>query len=300
MLKKLILFLTLLFVSSMSFAQTGVDSINVSQSDSLRTDSLLTAGKDTIPPALADSLAAIKKFFEAFEYGEVIKSSNRILLSGIELSKDNLIQLYRMKGISHYSLTEDQAAKESFTQILKIDSSFTLDSAKTSPKIITYFKDIKDNYMLQLQSQQVETVIRVDTILVPITGPALQLENHIRQTLFRSIVFPGLGHLYDGRTTSGWILTSLTALSLGSTIFYIIDSNKRENIYLAEKNPIGLGEKYRRFNESYNYRNISIAALAAVWLYSQLDLFLFSEKLGESEYLKINPSISGLNLRLNF
>ena len=121
------------------------------------------------------------------------------------------------------------------------------------------------------------------------------------------MIYPGIGHLYDGQKVKGWILTTLTTLTLASSVYFFIDANKKKNAYLDEKNPIYFDSKYSDYNKSYKYRNYSFIALGAVWLYSQLDLLFFSKSqnvshiISEKSTIGINP-VNGFNLnfKLNF
>jgi hypothetical protein len=294
-----------LFIFSLSFslAQNKSDTLITRLPDNAAVT--ISLQNDTISANYGDSVAVIKKHFDSFEYGDVIKSANRLLTQRDSLSKDNLIQVYRMKGSSHFSLTEDQAAKESFVEIVKIDTSFSMDSAKTSPKIISLFNDVKKEYIRNLQAQQENVVIKVDTVFIPVVNPTLEAENHVRKAFFYSIFYPGAGHIYDDRLTKGWILSTLTTISIGSLIYHMVDTNKKEKLYLNERNPLMIEARYSSYNESYRYRSISFLTLAAVWLYSQLDLLWFSKDGFSNLEIKtkdsgLNSSEFTLNFKLNF
>jgi hypothetical protein len=101
---------------------------------------------------------------------------------------------------------------------------------------------------------------------------------------------PGLGHLYNESTTKGWILTSLSAVSLTSIIYFIVDSNKKEKEYLQERNRDLIEDKYDSYNLSSGLKNISIGSFVVIWLYSQFDLLLLSEDDGLSESINM-PSL---------
>jgi hypothetical protein len=298
-----IFFILLLFVSNASYAQNEVDTIITPIADTSAVTQSINS--DTLQAVYSDSVAVIKKQFDSFEYGEVIKNANRLLTWRDSISNDNLIQIFRMKGISHFSLTEDQAAKESFTEILKIDTSFVMDSAKTSPKIISLFNDVKKEYLFNLQAKEENIVIKTDTVYIPTKYPTSEIENHMRKTFLYSIFYPGAGHFYDNRSTKGWILSALTTISLGSFIFHIFEADIKEAKYLDERNPVMIDARYTSYNNSYRIRNISLFTLAAVWLYSQLDLLWFSDtdfgnlEIFSEDNESANPTFK-LNFQINF
>jgi hypothetical protein len=60
-------------------------------------------------------------------------------------------------------------------------------------------------------------------------------------------------------------------------IYFSIDANKKEELYAKETDPGLIEYRYDNYNRAYKLRNISIAAFAGIWLYSQIDLLFFSD-----------------------
>ena len=94
----------------------------------------------------ATYLDSLRQKLENFDYTGTINLADSLLKFINNPTPSQLLEIYRMKGISEFSLQEDQAAKKSFLSILGIDKNYELDSAKTSPKIISFFDDIKKDY----------------------------------------------------------------------------------------------------------------------------------------------------------
>jgi hypothetical protein len=256
---------------------------------------------DSLNNSYKDSLKSIQKKFENFEYGEVIKEANKLLINRNQMLTSDLFEVLRMKGISHFSLSEDEPAKNSFLEILKIDTSYVLDSLKTSPKIISFFNNVKKTYLGQLSNKTAQEVLRIDTVYVTDPLKVQQIENSLKTSAMLSIIYPGVGHLYDGQKTKGWVLTSLTTIAVASSAYFYFDANKKKTRYLDEKNPAYFDSRYSDYNKSYKFRNYSIIALGVVWLYSQLDLLFFSNSrnvknvIAEKSSFKFDP-INGLRL----
>lgn len=133
-----------------------------------------------------------------------------------------------MKGISHYSLSEDDAAKKSLIEILRIDTSFSLDSTKISPKIIAFFKQVQNDYIQQQKDIEARTVVRIDTVYVPKVEYDFEHESRLKGAIARSLIIPGLGQLYNQDNFKGIVLTLFSSTALISSIYYIIDSNKKK------------------------------------------------------------------------
>ncbi len=214
-----------------------------------------------------------------FEYDSVITMSEQLLQDKARLAASNLVEIYRMKAIAHYSLLEMNAALNSFVEILKIDPNYSLDPVQTSPKIIKFFNEIKSNFQNKASSAEKIQPARIDTVkLVMDTSTAY------RNTLTRSMLLPGWGHLYLQQKKKGWILSTLGVATFASAIYYIFDSRDKQKAYLNEIDLSKMDKKYNAYNRSYKTRNILISAYAIVWLYSQIDIFVFQRKNIKGEF----------------
>ena len=222
-------------------------------------------------------LGLMKKKFDLFKYGDVISIANRLLIKKAPLSRANIIEIYKLKGISHYSLSEDDAAKKSFIEILRIDTSYALDSTKVSPKIISFYQQVKENYRQQQKEIEARTVVRIDTVYVPKIEYDVMHERRLKNAIARSLIVPGLGHLYLKTNFKSVFLTILGSASLISSFYFLIKTEKDEKDYIVETNPNLIETKYDQYNRSFMKRNISLITLGVVWVYSQLDLLFFSD-----------------------
>ncbi len=240
-----------------------------------------------------DSIAALKTNFESFRYREVISTGERLLRND-NLNKEQKIEIYRIVGISQFTLMENNAAEQSFRNILNLDSSFVMDSSNTSPKIIEFFNGVKKNFKISADLNRVQKV-RTDTVYInkqsSSPGPGIP-----KGAVIGSFLFPGLGHLYEGNRTKGWILCSLSALTVGSAIYYSVRTGSTGRTYHNAVDPSQIENDYSAYNSAYKMRNFSIAAFAAVWIYSQIDLlFVSSPPAAMLPSIGFSPS-SGLNL----
>jgi len=261
----------------------------------------------SLPQDNKEVIQDLTQKFRDFEYKQVIEDAEELLNGKEKFSNPEVIEIYRMKGISHYALLDDSEARLSFIEILKIDTSYSLDPSYTSPKIITFFSDVKNEYLASIEGKEDEIVItKYDTVYVPVTYRDTVSEYNLKQALIRSVLIPGTGHLYLQSNLKSWLLTFLSAASIGSGIYFAVDANKKEKIYLEERNANETGEKYNDYNFSYRMKNLAFISFAALWIYSQLDLLFFIEKdqPGIYSYLPkvfINPGEGVLlNYKLEF
>ncbi len=225
------------------------------------------------------SIQFIKEKFQSFKYEEVISSSKKLLKSKEKLNNDELIDLYTMKAVSHYTLTEIDSARGDFIEILKINNDYQLDPIKISPKIISFYNSIKQDYKRIITNQ--EELAASDTTATKLTEPnILQLEKNVfTNSIQRSLVLPGWGHLYMGSNTKGWILSSAGVLTLGSMVYYIFRTNSKEKDYLNETEAHLINQKYDEYNTSFKIRNALIISYAIIWIYTQIEILLFSDDL---------------------
>lgn len=277
-----LLFASVLLTSCIAQSKDTVkikDSTSVTDSNSTKIslDSLNIKKVTQDTTSVPDSLELMQKNFEQFKYADVISMANRLLLYRFPYTKKDLLEIYKMVGIAHYSLSEDDAAKKSFVEMLRIDSSYRFDSTKVSPKIISFFKGVKNDYLEQQREIEARTVVRIDTVYIPQKEYDYESFGIEKGAIARSLIVPGLGQLYKGEYLKGTILTVLSSAALISSVFFIMDTNEKEKAYLIETNPTLIESKYQKYNSSFQKRNISLITYGVLWLYSQLDLLFLSD-----------------------
>jgi hypothetical protein len=260
--------------------------------------SALTSAQDYV-----DSLKVIEENFKSFRYADVIQKTSDILQYQ-HIPPDTLINIYMMKGISHFTLQEDTLAKNSFLEIVKIDSSYSPDSVIISPKIVNFFNDVKKSYLTSLPRETEEPVVNIDSLdslYLPLYQQALNsYSDTLKNSLIRSLLFPGWGHIYTG-DSKGWYLTFAGGLTFVSSVYFIIQTENKHSEYLNEKNPELVSSKYDSYNSYYKVRNISIILYGAVWLFSQFDLFTSSIDNFPVINLDITPSgLANLSFKISF
>lgn len=226
-----------------------------------------------------EAIQNLSGLFINFEYSEVIKTANHLLINKSRFSNYELEEIYRMKGIAHFSRGEDRSARYSFTEILKTDTSYSLDPSTNSPKIISFFDEVKEEYLSGIrEAKDPVTIIKFDTVYVPVNVRDTQGEYILKQAMIRSMFLPGTGHLYKKNDLKSWLLTSLSVASIGAGVYYIIDTNKKERIYLEEMDRTRIPDRYSDYNFAYRMRNFAFISFAALWVYAQLDLLFFSNQ----------------------
>ena len=125
--------------------------------------------------ACAASLAAqdgtleveiVRQKFRNFEYDSVITYASKALAEKEHFSSENLIDIYELKAISHFSLLEMNASLSSFLEMLKIDPDYSLDPVKTSPKILSFFEELKKSYQPEVRDETARQTAKIDTVRI--------------------------------------------------------------------------------------------------------------------------------------
>lgn len=220
----------------------------------------------------SDAVEDVATPFKSFQYSEVISIADSILAQDSVLTSPDLMEIYRMKALSHFSLGEELYAENCFYEILKIDPRFKLDPVQNSPKIISFFNQIKLDYLQNHITMKDSTSSKKNNDSVK-TAFSSYFQKNMKSAMVKSLVLPGWGHLYMDKKKSGIILLTGSFVTIPSMIYFIFDTNQKEKDYLNQTDFDEIQNKYDDYNQSYKIRNGLIAGYALIWFYSQWDLF---------------------------
>ena len=135
----------------------------------------------------------IRSKYESFEYKDVITLSEKCLTLKDSVSRQDLMEIYMMKAVSHYALTEIPQVRKCFIEMLKIDNNFEPDSDIVSPKIVNLFDEVKNDFMQTRTEHQIVISSELDSLRLADNEAFLNRLSLQRNTLLRSLVFPGWG-----------------------------------------------------------------------------------------------------------
>lgn len=225
-------------------------------------------------PQQNNDINKIRSLYESFDYKEVISLSDSVLAGRGALNKSDKTEILMMKAVSHYVLAEEPQVRKCFIDMLKIDRHLELDSEKVSPKIVSLFNDVKNDFIHTIPEQQRFTDSNQEVTTPTIKDPNLTAFQDQKNSIIRSFLFPGWGHIYSGNITKGVIISSATLINIGAMIYFIIDATTKEKRYLSTTDENYITSTYNSYNRSYKTRNILISSLIFIYTYSQID-FLF-------------------------
>jgi hypothetical protein len=215
--------------------------------------------------------------YKSFDYQTTIELANNLIADSVGLNLADLCEIHRLKAISYYSLLNMQGSLKSFVEILKIDPDYTLDAEQNSPKIIDYFDEIRLNFGRPPMVSKTEQVTQDSLPVTEKIDSIVMTQSVSSKTLLYSLLLPGLGHVTTNPSPKSWLLFSAGIVMLGSSVYYIVDTNQKEKDYLSAIDKSEIERKYDTYNTSYKRRNFFIIAYSALWIYSQVDVLFFSQ-----------------------
>lgn len=241
----------------------------------------------TAAQTAADRLGALQQSFREFQYEEAVLLADSALATPQDFSGDQLVQLYEIKAASLYSLNQIQEAFSCYLEILKKNPDHKLDPMLTSPKLVSFFEDIKAGLQKMPGPPAAESPqITVDTVRI-VTSDA----SFYRKVLPPSFILPGAGHWLAGNRKKAVPLAIFSAATLILAVDATLDCREKEKIYLGAMEPEEIDRRYSAYNSAYKTRNALWIGYALLWGYAQADL-LFRQRPRPVVQLTLMPTVS--------
>jgi hypothetical protein len=220
---------------------------------------VLLAGMARGQSMVDSTLQAIESLYTAGQYSQAELGARRLLET--EMLSDSVIMVAE-QWVAFALVAQGQTgpAREHFGKILRKRPTYELDPLLTSPKILAVFNEAKAGFRApQIGLNNPQTVPEV-TIPTGIT--------------FRTILFPGWEQLYHRRTVTGAIFMGAGVATLGAGITLDLLRRSARDAYLGETLPDEIESKYQTYNRRSKAEGWAFAAFAAVYLVSEIDVFM--------------------------
>ncbi len=174
--------------------------------------------------AQVDDLRQARDFFERGEYKQAAGIVDRLLESGRSLDDDSLVEAYRLSGLSHFYLGDQDKARAQLLNLLSTNPDYVLDPFSVAPQALTFFNAVrKENegllkpirearQALRRKKEEDETrrVRELDAEFAP------RLERHTRIHEFvLSFVPLGVGQFDQGRYAFGLAFAAAQVAGFG-------------------------------------------------------------------------------------
>lgn len=201
----------------------------------------------------------VKILYEALEFGNSVNAGQQILNSNQQLNRQELTTIHQYMALSFYTLGEIDSARSHFLTLLSIDPAFELDPIKVSPKIITFFNQLKE----ETRSQPAENAVGYTKYIF--------MEDLRPGATFRSIILPGWGQAYKHQKTRGYIFGGAFVASLAATGVSLYFEKDNRDKYLESTTPSGIEENYQTYNDWFKRRKLFTVTTVVIWAVAVLD-----------------------------
>jgi len=215
-----------------------------------------------------DLVNKMREAFQSFRYEKVIFMADSVIVNSPDLEKVELLEIYRLKAVSHYSIGQQPYSELAFKSMLQIDSNYVLDPAVNAPKIIRLYKTIKQAY---------KPIIKIDKFQTVFNDSIRQKGRDYMSATGRSIIFPGWGHTYLEQEKGKWFMVG-SAVLIPLSVYFTAASWHYERKYLDEIDVQKIESRFNKYDKVYQTRNLVLSAYLVYWIYTQYDFFNQSDE----------------------
>ena len=251
-------------------------------------------------PGYAQDRAAvveeIRSTYEQLDYGGAETKARRALATYTDFTVEQLVEIHTLLGLVTFTLNKPEEARRQFEAALSLREDLELDPLFTSPKILTFFEEVKSAWEAR-QSGSVEPVGTIQYV---------QLEDLRAGAAMRSLILPGWGQHYKGETKKGWILMGLWGATASGTVAAHLFRQRALDRYNDTTEPGLFDRRFNTLNTWHKVRNNLALATLGIWIYSYVDALLFRAPFNPARRRNLvvlptpAPGYARVSLRLRF
>lgn len=167
--------------------------------------------------------------------------------------------------------------------------------------IVGSVSEVGDKFAIAARHVDVETgrVAFAREVQVPQAGAiALSSEYVVTKSrgdaLFRSLLVPGWGQIYNNQDAKGYVFTGVTLGLIGAGVFQRVQSNKTHDEYMKATSKDKATELYDKMSNQYDQSNLLFAIAGGVWVVNVVDAFISGTSASEvkiSETATVKPVV---------
>ena len=209
---------------------------------------------------LISQVNQIEILYKQLKFDEALVTGNNLLRNPAGLSADQLAFLHKYLGVIHYTLGRQDSARFHFLSYFNLEPDGILDPVHFSPKITSFFQEVKDEY----QSLPQVPLPAVYNKYIFITDPR-------PAATWRSALLPGWGQFYKGQKSKGWVMGGAFFSSLIFSGFAYYNENRYHDQYLDSQDPADIKSAYDNYNTWYKIRRNGMIFTAVIWILNVAD-----------------------------
>ncbi len=233
----------------------------------------------------SERIISLQTLYEDFKFEEVISGGRNLLKGSDALLKSDIRMIHEYMAIAFFNIGETDSSYRHFTTLLVMDHEHALDPIRTSPKILDFYSDIKDEFNRLNNQKRLEYVNRY--IFVEDLRPG---------AAWRSALLPGWGQFYKDQQEKGFILGGAFFTGLIITAGALVKENDYKDKYLNSDHPSAIPDLYNQYNSWSKIRRGAMYTTIVIWLIN------FSDALW-SDYPQLSikrPDPDALSLSFSF
>ena len=202
----------------------------------------------------------MREAFHRLDYSAARSLAGDILNDWQAYSPTELEETHKVLAVILYSEGNLPQAQQHFEQAIQLNSNAVLDSVYISPKIISYFNEIKSAY----QPEKTQPT-HVRYVLIPDPRPG---------AVVRSLFIPGWGQLHKGHLRKGIVLIGAATLSTAAFIGVTWHTQQKRDAYLNAETSLTIEENYRTYNTWYKRQQVTGYVMGVIWGVAIVDALL--------------------------
>ncbi|MBT8401977.1 MAG: hypothetical protein KJO98_15995 [Rhodothermia bacterium] len=248
-------------------------------------------------PVLAQDLPTasdVRGAYERLSFDDALELAAQVTENADAYLPRELVDVHTVAGLILISRNDRSGARSHFAAALSLDPDLTLDPVFASPDVVDFFELVKRESASASSAQP--PPVRYIPVEDPRAGAAL-----------RSMLIPGWGQMYKGQQTKGALMMGVWGLAATGTVASHFIRSNREDRYLAETDPLAVGDRFDDFNRWHKIRNNLALTTVAIWAAAYVDALVVgtgrtsAERRGPRVQLTYRPDLSGdhtLTLRI--
>ena len=201
----------------------------------------------------------VKVLYEALEFDKAIQSGQNLLKSNHQFNRDGLSTIHQFMALSFYNTGKIDSARVHFLSLLSIQPDFKLDPVSVSPKIISFFEQLKNETWNPKPDQAIGYTKYVF------------LEDLRPGATLRSALLPGWGQSYKHQKKRGYFIGGVFIASLTATGVSLYFEKDNHNKYLDSTTPAAIEKIYNTYNNWFKRRKLFTIATVSIWAIGILD-----------------------------
>lgn len=221
---------------------------------------LMNAQENKLPQS-SELISQLIEAYNKFDYDKCRQLLNIAFQSIDRYPAEERKTIYQYAAFIAFENGNTTLAENHFWQALEIDPTFSPDPVTTSPKLLVLFQKTKIAFLQELNTRL----------------QRVQLKAPRKAVAWRSILFPGWEQWHRGYKTRGAVLASAGIISLSGLVYSVYQTRHKKADYRNATSPDKITTYYETYNRSYQRQFYFGYALVASWLFSQLDLQIWSQ-----------------------